>query len=66
MLYTPYTGRDLCILSLMDHTILTYGTFGMWGALLNGGTAVLPPGYQDTVEMREIDKANINGWTVLE
>ena len=26
----------MALLSLADHSILSYGTFGMWGALLSG------------------------------
>ena len=40
-------GLDLAILSLCDHSILDYGTFGMWGALLAGGEIILPDGYSD-------------------
>ena len=33
----------MAILSLADHSILSYGTFGMWGALLaNNGETVIP------------------------
>ena len=30
-------GRDLALLASCSHTILTYGTFGLWAALLSGG-----------------------------
>jgi hypothetical protein len=40
-------GLDLTVLSLCDHSILDYGTFGIWGALLAGGEIVLPDGYSD-------------------
>ena len=40
-------GLDLAILSLCDHSILDYGTFGIWGALLAGGEIILPDGYSD-------------------
>ena len=36
-------GIDLAMLSLADHSILSYGTFGIWGALLaKGGEVVVP------------------------
>ena len=37
-------GNDLAMLSLADHSILSYGTFGIWGALLRkkDGEVVLP------------------------
>ncbi len=40
------TGIDLALLSLGNHSILTYGTFGMWGALLAGGETVLPSSHR--------------------
>jgi hypothetical protein len=30
------SGIDLALLSQANHSIMTYGTFGMWGALLAG------------------------------
>jgi len=33
-------GKDLAILASCNHTIITYGTFGMWGAILSNGTVV--------------------------
>ena len=33
-------GTDLAILASCNHTVLTYGTFGLWGALLRGGRGV--------------------------
>ena len=34
-------GTDLAILSICNHTILDYGTFGLWAGLLAGGRHVL-------------------------
>jgi hypothetical protein len=31
-----FSGIDLALLAQANHSILTYGTFGMWGALLAG------------------------------
>ena len=47
-------GVDLATLSLCHHSIIDYGTFGMWGALLSGGDIVVPGGYSDrrTPDMR--------------
>ena len=47
-------GVDLATLSLCDHSIIDYGTFGVWGALLCGGKIVVPGGYSDrrTPDMR--------------
>jgi galactoside 2-L-fucosyltransferase 1/2 len=58
-------GVDLALLSLADHSILTYGTFGMWGALLAGGDVIMPDKYSVTKEQAEIAAANLEGWMVL-
>ena len=34
-------GLDLALLAACNHTIATYGTFGLWGALLAGGAAIM-------------------------
>ena len=34
---------DLALLSQADHSIMSYGTFGLWGALLAGDGEVLLP-----------------------
>lgn len=38
-LSTP--GQDLAIMAACNHTIIDYGTFGLWGAILAGGETVL-------------------------
>ena len=38
-------GVDLALLSLANHTIMDYGTFGLWGGLLAGGNIIAPTGY---------------------
>ena len=38
-------GVDLAVLALCNHTIVDYGTFGLWAGLLAGGKIVLPSGY---------------------
>ena len=38
-------GVDLAVLSMANHTIMDYGTFGLWAGLLAGGTIVAPTGY---------------------
>jgi hypothetical protein len=32
-----FSGLDLALLSQANHSIMTYGTFGMWGTMLAGG-----------------------------
>ena len=38
-------GVDLAVLSMANHTIMDYGTFGLWAGLLAGGTILAPTGY---------------------
>ena len=55
-------GTDLALLTLADHSILSYGTFGMWGALLaNGGEVALPTGYDTHRINKEINWAKTLG-----
>ena len=37
-------GWDLCVLATCHHSVHTYGTFGLWGALLAGGDVVVAKG----------------------
>ena len=37
-------GFDLCVLASCDHSVQTFGTFGMWGSLLAGGEVIAPTG----------------------
>ena len=37
-------GFDFCALGTSDHSIFTYGTFGLWGALLSGGDVIASKG----------------------
>ena len=37
-------GVDLAVLASCNHSIVDYGTFGMWAGLLAGGRIVLPQG----------------------
>ena len=38
-----YLAIDLAILTLADHSILSYGTFGMWGSLLSNSQETIIP-----------------------
>jgi len=58
-------GIDMLTLSLTNHTILTYGTYGQWGAFFSGGQAVWPKSHEDTNELKEVTKAEIPGWTFI-
>ena len=56
------TGTDIALLTLADHSILSYGTFGMWGALLaNNGEVAMPSGYDTHRINKEINWARTLG-----
>merc|ERR1712126_137423 len=40
-------GVDLAVLSMCNHTLMDYGTFGVWASLLAGGRIILPTGYSN-------------------
>ena len=42
-----FLGIDLALLAQANHSIMTYGTFGLWGALLAGGKVVFPKSHQE-------------------
>jgi hypothetical protein len=59
-------GSDLAMLSFADHSILTYGTFGMWGALLaKGGYVIMPKGYSKHHATHNIEVAKIKNWVFV-
>ena len=39
-----FVGFDLCVLASSDHTLITYGTFGLWGAILSRGDVIAAKG----------------------
>ena len=59
-------GTDLALLSFADHSILTYGTFGMWGALLaKGGHVIMPKGYSTHPATYNIELAKMEKWVSI-
>ena len=62
-------GDDLALLAACNHTILSYGTFGQWAALLAGGKVVISDTAAATKEGRELQEAGLarhnSGWTWL-
>ena len=60
-------GDDLALLAACNHTILSYGTFGQWGALLAGGKVVISDTAGNTKEGRELREAGLDrdnsGWS---
>ncbi|XP_043203847.1 galactoside alpha-(1,2)-fucosyltransferase 1-like [Amphibalanus amphitrite] len=57
-------GTDLALLAACNHTILTHGTFGFWGAYMAGGEVVAPTQYgkRRTGVETNVGKAGLN-WT---
>ena len=56
------------MLSKCNHSIIDYGTFGMWGALLSGGEIVVPGGYSErrTPDMRWWEYSNLDNLTIID
>ena len=61
---------DLRILSLCQHSIITYGTFGIWSALLraDGGEVVMADGYAEDMpgEVEDMRRAKLEGWRFMD
>ena len=56
----------MALLSLSNHSIVSYGTFGMWGALLSGrGETVLPKDITNTDVGMAIRRAKIPRWKFI-
>ena len=62
-------GFDLCILASCDHSIHTYGTFGLWGSLLAGGDVIVAKG-RNRMGLTEEDiiykKSAMPGWLYVD
>ena len=73
-------GFDLCVLASADHSIHTYGSFGIWGSLLAGGDVIASKGRNNETFTEEdeiylmsrmehwsyIDTRDVNNITQLE
>ena len=56
----------MALMSQANHSIMTYGTFGMWGALLAGGLIVYPKSHIDIETWeRYIEPANLENIIIL-
>merc|ERR1711974_517751 len=58
-------GEDLALLAAYNHSIISYGTFGMWAAILAGGEVVTSSTMARTKEGGELAAANLPNWLVL-
>ena len=56
-----FAGIDHALLRQANHSIMTYGSFGMWGALLNrGGEIVIPKSHVEYETLKHMLKANLS------
>jgi len=44
---------------------MTYGTFGMWGAIMSGGIALLPKSHIEATTSAQIAEANFTDWIFI-
>lgn len=56
-------GIDLALLSLANHSIISYGTFAAWGAFLSGGLITMPLSHSKSEEtallIKKADLTNV-------
>lgn len=57
-------GADLALLASCNHTIITYGTFGLWGALLSGGATIMST--RAKVLQRLLGQAGLSNFVFLD
>ena len=66
MISLPFIGVDLALLTLSDHSIITYGTFGLWGSLLgSNGETICPKDFAKTDVGKEVKGAHLSNWIFL-
>ena len=63
--YGDDIGNDMALLAQADHSILSLSTYGLWGALLAGGDAVLPEKFKKTNVGKSVVKAKLPGWVFI-
>ena len=65
-LILKFAGIDHALLRQANHSIMTYGSFGMWGALLNkGGEIVIPKSHIKYETLKYMLKANLSNIVIL-
>ena len=62
-----FLGHDLAMLSLANISVLTYGTFGLWGAFLGNVEEIIVSQhmFKETKEGYELKEANLSNVVVL-
>ncbi|KAF0304659.1 Galactoside 2-alpha-L-fucosyltransferase 2 [Amphibalanus amphitrite] len=64
-------GRDMALLSACNHSVVTVGTYGFWGAYLAGGTVLAPDEKahlsraDGSVPLMVVQKAGATNWVML-
>jgi hypothetical protein len=58
--FTILSGIDLALLSQANHSIMSYGTFGMWGAFLAGGLMTAPRSHIAEGSLIRVVNANLS------
>ena len=52
-------------MSQANHSIMSYGTFGLWGALLAGGEVIVPESHKSEGTMVYIQKSGLSNFKFL-
>lgn len=63
--HLAFPGIDLALLSQANHSIMSYGTFGMWGAFLAGGDVTVPESHRNEGSIGYILAANLTNFIFL-
>jgi len=64
-----HVGFDLSVLATSHHSIITYGTFGLWGALLAGGDVIAAKGRNNETFTEEDEiylRSEMPGWLYID
>ena len=57
--------EDLALLSSLNHTLIGYGSYGLWGGFLAGGEVVVPESIKQFPGTASETAPRIWNWTYL-
>jgi hypothetical protein len=60
-----FSGIAMALLSQANHSIMSYGTFGTWGALLAGGQVLMPESHIVEATLQCIKSANMSNFVFI-
>jgi hypothetical protein len=60
-----FSGIAMALLSQANHSIMSYGTFGTWGALLAGGQVLMPESHIIEATLQCIKSANMSNFVFI-